>query len=126
MNKKKAIIISIIASSAAIIITILSVLGYNYSTCDDKATIAIAKEAERQISNIRNGAISFVSFDEIYFEKSLGVMTYEIRAVGSIKAGIIPTGKTIYLSFTADTHTNPFTGDTYCDWVDINDDYLSR
>ena len=124
MNKKKAIIISIIASSAAIIITILSVLGYNYSTCDDKATIAIAKEAERQISNIRNGAVSFVSFDEIYFEKSIGFMAYEMDVVGSIKASAI-SGQTFYLSFTADTYTNPFTGKTYCYWVNINDDYLS-
>lgn len=69
MNKKKAIIISVIVSLAAVIITILSVLGYNYSTCDDKATIAIAKEAERKISNIRDGAFSFVSFIVKFYNK---------------------------------------------------------
>lgn len=124
MNKKKAIIISIIASLAAIIITILSVLGYNYSTCDDKATTAIAKRAAQEISYIRDGGISFVSFDKVYFEKSIGTMGYETGAVGSIKANIIPTGKNVYFSFTAKAYTNPFTGDTYCDWIDINDDYL--
>lgn len=123
MNKKKAIIISIIATFAAIIITILSVLGYNYSTCDDKATIAIAKEAERQISNIRDGAFSFVSFDEIYFEKSISAMGYKTEAVGSIKASAI-SGQTFYLSFTADMCTDPFTGKTYCYSVNINDDYF--
>lgn len=125
MNKKKAIIISIIASLAAIIITILSILGYNYSTCDDKATTAIAKRAAQEISYIRNGGISFVCFDEIYFEKSIGNMGYETGAVGSIKVSAIG-GQTFYLSFTAEVYTNPFTGDTYCDWIDINDDYFKE
>ena len=121
INKK--IIITIVSIISVIIVSIVSIIGYNYSYCDDKATSAIAVDVEKQVSQIRNGALSFVSFNELYFDKSLHNTEIRNKVVGSAKVCSV-AGKTFSLSFTAVTYTDMFTGSTRVSYVSINDDYF--